>query len=282
MRLRELLQQWEGRLNAAGVDSPRLSVQLLASHVLGKSRVDMLLDAGQEVEEAKREEIERVIARRHKGEPVAYILGEKEFYGLPFAVGPGVLVPRPETELIVDKVRELYTEDEPLVVADFGAGSGALAVTLAKVFPRALVVAVELSPDAIHYIIDNAKKNGVRERVLTVRADFCRPVLRRESFDVVVSNPPYICRPQYDELSAEVREYEPQSALTPGETGLEQFDALARQACAALKDGGRFFMEIGFDQGETALKKITAAAQWTSSGGVQDLAGLDRVVWAGK
>ncbi len=192
MLLKELLRKWESELEAEGVDSPRLSVQLLAAHVLGLDRVDMLLDAGKELGGGEEAEIERLVKRRRTGEPVAYILGEKEFYGLPFAVGPGVLVPRPETELIVDRVRELHGEDEELWLADFGAGSGALAVAMAKVYSRSQVVAVELSREALPYIMKNAIRNQVGGKLLVVQADFCRPVVRSGAFHVVVANPPYI------------------------------------------------------------------------------------------
>jgi release factor glutamine methyltransferase len=281
MQLRQWLKAWEEELKRAGVDSPRLSAQLLASCVLGVGRVEMLLDAGQELEEGKREAIAALIARRRAGEPVAYILGEKEFYGLSFAVGPGVLVPRPETELMVDMVcGESGKEDEDFWIADFGSGSGALAVALAHEIPRANVVAVELSGEAAPYIRMNAARNGVADRVLVVRGDFCSPLLRAGAFQAVVANPPYIGVQEYSEISPEVREFEPKTALTPGCTGLELFAGMAAQAKRILRPRGRFFMEMGCRQGKDGLREINRKARWAEAGVVQDLAGLDRIIRA--
>ena len=214
------------------------------------------------------------IARRVQQEPVQYILGEQEFYGLRFRVTRDVLIPRPETEHVVEAVLERVPHDAPVTFCDVGTGSGAIAVALAHALLLAQLTAVDLSPAALVVAKENAERHGVAERVRFVASDLLAAV-RGERFDVVVSNPPYV---RDDEvLETQVREYEPHGALFAGPTGLEVYRRLIPEARAALVDGGWLVLEIGQGQ-RGAVAELLAG--W---GGVEfeaDLQGIARVAIA--
>ena len=272
----ELLNQCEARLS--GVDSPRLSAELLMAEVLGCSRMDLVLEKGRAVDDGDAARIEALVSRRAKGEPVAYILGRKEFYGLDFFVTPDVLIPRPETEHIVEQVESLYPVDEPLRFADLGTGSGILAVTIATLFPRATCMAMDKSSAALEVARRNGSRHGVAGRIEFVEGDFTRP-LPSGPFDLVVSNPPYVTEEEFAKASREVTSFEPTEALVSGQDGLDHFRAMLGHVSGALRSGGRFLVEIGCGQGD-AVKFITSREfpEFGTVSLLKDLAGHDRVV----
>ena len=278
--LRELLAAAAARLAAAGVDAPRLSARLLAAHVLRLDPLDILTRPDLSLSPETQARFEALVARRAAGEPVAYLVGEKEFYGLGLAVGPGVLVPRPETEHLVEAALAFFAGREGLRFADLGSGSGALAVALATHLPRSLGLAVERSAAALRYVRQNLAAHGLAARVLALRADFGRSFCRPASLDLVVANPPYVSAAEYAAVSREVAAFEPGEALTPGETGLEALDALLPQAVSALQPGGLFLCEIGAAQGPSAIELVAARPELAEAAVLPDLAGLDRVVRA--
>jgi len=277
--IRSVLAKAEEWLTARGVDAPRLSAQLLLAHALRKDRLALLLDADRPLAEAELVPFRDCVRRRGAGEPVAYILGSWEFYGLPMRVGPAVLVPRPETEGIVDAAREAFAPDTPLRFADLGTGSGCLAVALAAVFPAASGTAVDISPAALAVARANAADNGVAERVDFLEADFGRLDLPAESCDLVVSNPPYVTEAEYAELSPEVARFEPRGALVSGADGLDAARALLPRARRLLRPGGLLLVEIGWLQGEAA-RALTEAAGFSEVRVLRDLAGRQRIVKA--
>lgn len=274
--IREVIQESESRLS--GVDSPRLSAELLVAHALGVPRLTLTLDRDRALSPDELAAVESLVARRESGEPVAYILGAREFYGLDFAVSPAVLIPRPETEHIVEEVEGVYGRGETFRFADLGTGSGILAVTIAKLFPGASGVAVDISPEALAVALANAAAHGVAERIDFRLLDFTKEAVAEE-FDLIVSNPPYVTRREFEEASREVTEFEPTGALVSGEDGLDHVRAMLPGVIASLKRGGRFLMEIGFGQGQAVVGIITKnCPEFGKVRVLKDLAGLDRVV----
>ncbi len=226
--------------------------------------------------------VDALISRRESGEPVAYILGSKEFYGLDFAVSPAVLIPRPETEHIVEAVEKAYSKDRPLLFADLGTGSGILAVTVASIFPLARCTAVDISRDALEVAQGNARAHGVEDRIAFQLLDFTKETLDGE-FDLVLSNPPYVTECEFAEASREVTGFEPTGALVSGVDGLDHIRAMLPRVASMLKCGGRFYMEIGCGQGQAIIDILgNNFPQFESVEVLKDLAGWDRVVVARK
>ncbi len=276
--VRDILTKSEDYLAGKGVDSPRLSAQMLLAHVLGLERLGLFLDMDRPLSEAELARCRELVARRGKGEPAAYLVGEREFYGLSFRVTPDVLIPRPETECVVERVEARFPRDGLERFADLGTGSGCLAVTLAMRFPGWSGVAVDVSPAALGVARENARRHGVSERIEFVVGDFSVLSGRGERFGCLVSNPPYVSRAEYASLSPEVSRYEPVSALVPhprGETGGECFPVLAQVARECLSPGGVFLMEMGWTQADAARR---AFAAFDHVEVIKDLAGLDRVL----
>ena len=211
----ELLGEADALLREAGVDSPRLSAQILAARALGCDRVRLVVDARRVLGAGEAAGVRELVARRAAGEPVAYILGEKEFYGLDFAVSPAVLVPRPETEHLIEEAERRLGRDAAIHFADLGTGSGCIAVTLAVRFKDARGLALDRSAAALDVARGNARRHGVDERLQFLRGDMGGVWARAASLDLVVSNPPYVSEAEYRTVSFEVADYEPRSALVP-------------------------------------------------------------------
>jgi release factor glutamine methyltransferase len=274
--IQDVLKECESRL--FGVDSPRLSAELLAAHALGCSRLSLNLERDRVLDDREYADLDALVARREAGEPVAYILGAKEFYGLDFAVSPAVLIPRPETEHIVEAVEASFAKGQPFRFADLGTGSGILAVTIATLFPEARGEAVDISPDALDVARANAQAHNVADRLEFVLADFTDETVEG-AFDLVVSNPPYVSEPEFAAASHEVTGFEPTGALVSGPDGLDHIRAMLPGVAAMLKTGGRFFMEIGYDQAKMVIDIVLDDCPEFEEVGVQkDLSGLDRVL----
>jgi release factor glutamine methyltransferase len=219
-------------------------------------------------------QFESMLRRRLASEPVQYITGVQDFFGLPFEVSPAVLIPRPETEHLVEAVLERFSRKANPRIVDVGTGSGAIAVTLAHAIPRSRVTAVDLSSAALEVAQRNAERHGVLERVTLLQSDLLA-ALRSEEFEVVVSNPPYIA--QGEVLEPQVLNYEPRSALYAGPTGLEIYERLIPQARRVLKPQGWLVLEIGYGQ-SSALSKLLS--DWNEVRFLDDLQGIPRVVQA--
>lgn len=275
--VREILRKTEAYLAGKGVDAPKLSAQLLLAHALGLDRLGLVLAMDRPLTPDELDLYRPLVARRSRGEPVAYLLGEREFYGLDFCVTPDTLIPRPETELIVDRALELFPEGRLESFADLGTGSGCLAVALAVRFPTAVGLALDKSPAALAVAQENAKRHGVVGRLAFLEADFAALPTREGGYGLIVSNPPYVSATEYAACSREVREFEPLTALVPGPTGLEAVPVVARTAFAALTPGGRLLVEIGWKQGSEAAA-VLAGSGFADVAVRRDLAGCDRVV----
>jgi len=223
-------------------------------------------------------EFHALVERRLLGEPIQYILGETEFYGLPFLVTPGVLIPRPETEHLVEKALEVATQFMAPRIVDLGAGSGAIAVTLAHKLPHAQITAIDLSFAALAVARENAERNGVSSRIRFLCGNLLAPVAE-ERFEIVVSNPPYVPSGDRASLAVEVRDYEPALALFAGDDGLEVYRRLIPAAFAALIPGGFVALEIGFGQ-SPAIAELLAVSGFERIEFVQDLQSIPRVACA--
>lgn len=273
----DILMESEERLS--GVDSPRLSAELLAAHVLGCTRLSLVIDRHRVLNMDETKQIRELVARRAAGEPLAYIVGVKEFYGLDFSVTPDTLIPRPETEHIVEAVEVLYSKDETFHFVDLGTGSGILAVTIASLFPASTGIAVDMSPGAIAVAKNNAKMHGVDDRIVFQQGDFTTRLFDDEAFDLVVSNPPYVTAREYDEASHEVTAYEPETALVSGDDGLDHIRDMLPLVSRMLKVGGRFLVEIGWKQGRPVVQLIESLyPEFKGVCIIKDLAGHDRIV----
>jgi release factor glutamine methyltransferase len=273
LTLKKAIAAAAGRLD--GADATR-DAQLLLLHAIGIARTALFTDPDRLLTEEELAVYDAAIARRAAGEPVQYITGQQEFYGLMLKVSPAVLIPRPETELLVEAVLERLPADRETKIADVGTGSGAIAIALAYRLPKARVTAVDLSQAALAVSRDNAAVHGVTGRVRLLSSDLLAAVAG-EVFDAVVSNPPYVPEADRDSLDRQVREFEPPLALFAGDSGLDVYKRLIPQALAVLKPGGLLAMEIGFGQGEALAELL---AEWDGVEFLDDLRGIPRVALA--
>ncbi|MFL6254803.1 MAG: peptide chain release factor N(5)-glutamine methyltransferase, partial [Pyrinomonadaceae bacterium] len=252
LTIAEALREASTALRVAGLQEPRREAGTLLSHALGRDQAFIITHADEALTEAQLAGFRACVERRGAGEPFQYIAGRQEFYGLEFEVGPAVLIPRPETELLVEEALALLKGTDAPLLCDVGTGSGCIAVTLLHERRDARGFALDVSPAALAVAARNAVRHGVEERLQLLVSD-CFEALRDEEhrellFDLVASNPPYIAESDLDNLQKEVREHEPRVALTPGGDGLRIIRRLVSEAPEFLKRGGHLLIEIGFDQ----------------------------------
>ncbi|SDB12086.1 release factor glutamine methyltransferase [Desulfonatronum thiosulfatophilum] len=280
LTLRDILIKSTGYLSQKRVDSPRLSAELVIAHALGVDRLALFLDPDKPLGENELARIRPFLIRRGTGEPMAYILGHKEFYGLDFLVSKDVLIPRPDTELGVDLVLKSFPKERKLLFADVGSGSGALAVTLLTKFPNGQAIATDISLRTLGISKLNAQRHGVSERILTVQGDLLKH-LGSLCLDFIIANLPYISEDEARTLSPEVICYEPRQALIGGPKGDELFAPLLSDAMRVLKRGGCILLETGSTQAAAVHDHIQRiSANWKRVRVHKDLSGLDRFVSA--
>jgi release factor glutamine methyltransferase len=267
----EALQAARARL-AATSKNPRRDVELLLAHLLGCDPTGLLTHPERILSVEESEQFERLVERRLAAEPMQYLTGEQEFFGLRFEVSPVVLIPRPETEHLVEALLERFHREEAVRIVDVGTGSGAIAVALAHAMPRSRVTAVDLFPAALEVARRNAQRHGVMDRLTLLPSDLLAAV-DSTGFDAVVANPPYIAVGEV--LEPQVANYEPHSALYAGPTGLEIYERLIPQAARVLKPGGWLMLEIGYGQ-SPALQNLMHG--WAGVTLVNDLQGIPRVI----
>lgn len=280
MQLRQAIHAAITQLADAGIGEPRISAEVLVFHVLGCERAYLFAHPERELSATEEEQFETLIRRRASGEPLQYLTGHQEFWKADFLVSPAVLIPRPETEHLVEAVLDLvrhFALGPHLKIIDVGTGSGAIAVSLARELPEAEVHAVDLSAAALEVARLNACRLGTRVRF--AESDVLADVVRDASFDFVVSNPPYVGLGERDKVQEVVRHYEPQIAVFAGDDGLDVIRRLIPQAFEALRAGGWLLMEIGYSQSEAVMALLAA---WHNVHAVPDLAGIPRVIVARK
>lgn len=310
MDIRAVLKEGMARLRAAQIPSHTLATELLLMHALGRDRAWIYSHPEESVESATAEKFLALIARRAAGEPVQYLTGKQEFWGLEFEVTPAVLIPRPETEHVMEVALARLGERgikihmdtgaprEKLRVADVGTGSGCLAVALAWEMPHAEVFATDISAPALEVARRNAARHGVADRIHFVQCDLLsglentdlsnvRPrytvptsAQHRPLFDLIVSNPPYIAHNEAEQLQREVRDHEPHAALFGGPTGIEMYQRLIDQARGLLRHRGILVIELGHDSADRVRAIFDAQPAWTNVAITMDLAGIPRVLAA--
>ena len=285
MQVSQLIKDAALRLQNAGIPDSDLEAELLLRHILDIDRVQLFLHGGQVVANPNKLRFEECLQRRLNREPLAYIIGEREFWSLPFRVCPDVLIPRPETELLVEKAVAVLRRDFagfPRKILDVGTGSGVIAIVLALEFPEATVWALDRSVAALKVAKGNALRHGVAERLNFLAADLLSGVRPDELFQMVVANPPYVHPDAIAELQPEVRDFEPHLALDGGPDGLEIIRILSRDLGRVLCPGGWVFMEIGADQGGAVVDIFQAVEIFEELQVIPDYAGLPRILQARK
>lgn len=272
----EVLRSASQILERAGVPEARRESHSLLSFILGKDRTFLITHAEDELDDVSVRRFQDSVERRAAGEPLQYITGVQDFFGREFRVTPDVLIPRPETELLVEAALELAGPAQ--FICDVGTGSGCIAISLLCEIAEARVVAIDKSPAAIEVAKWNAENLSVSDRAVFVISD-CFEALDpgRYRFDLVVSNPPYVSEAMIGGLQREVRDHEPLIALSPGGDGLSVIRRLLQETPAFLKDNGYLMMEIGFDQGE-AVKELVDRGVWRLMGIKPDLQSIPRIV----
>ncbi len=275
MTLRSAWVQVRSRLERAGIDDAALESEVLLRHALGIDRAAFFASLEHEQDRSALRLADSLVDRRERREPLAYILGRREFYGLELRVTPAVLIPRQETELIVDCILELGRSRPGLAIADVGTGSGAIAVAAAVNLPGSRVYATDSSDAALRVARDNCRMHQVEDRVALVHGDLLQAL--GEPVDVIASNPPYVITAEIEDLASEVRR-EPVQALDGGPDGLEVIRRLFEQAPAALRPGGAMLVEIDPRQLQSVTSLASTAFPGASVSYRRDLAGLPRAV----
>jgi release factor glutamine methyltransferase len=275
---RDLAAQIAARLGAAGIENARSEAWLLLAAATGRERAALIAGGPERLGAEQQARLGELIRRRRAREPVAYILGEKEFWSLRFEVGPGVLIPRPETETVVEAVLAgLPDRARALRLLDLGVGSGCLLLALLSELPRATGLGVDDSAAALAVAGRNAERLGLAARSSFRLGHWGGGV--RERFDVIVSNPPYVAESEWDHLAPEIRGFEPRAALVAGPDGLAAYRALAPHCARLLARGGLCALEVGFGQGD-ALARMLAEQGLIAIERRRDLAGIERCLLA--
>jgi len=285
VRLGEALKQGAELLANGNVPSPRITAEVLLMHAARCDRAHLYAHSDRELTDSEWVHYGRSLKDRLEGKPTQYITGHQEFWGLDFLVNPAVLIPRPETELVVEAavetVRRHFPPGSSVTIADVGTGSGCIAIALATELPQAHLIALDHSPEALQAARENARRLGVEARIRFERSDLLHlssgeplPPLR-----LVVSNPPYVSTKDAENVMPEVRRYEPPAAVFAGESGLEAYTRLIPQAAGLLESGGWLVLELGYDV-EEGVRQLLAGGEWDEIEWRRDLAGIVRVVMA--
>ncbi len=282
LTLRALVAECAAVLELAQVEAAPKTASLLVRELLGLDLSALIAFPERPVAEEDAARVRAALTRRAAGEPLQYITGHQEFFGLDFIVTPAVLIPRPETEHIIEAVLD-HCRERTLTaprILDVGTGSGCIAVTLAVKLPKANVTAVDISPDSLEVAKTNAACHGVADRMTFLESDFLSAFTHRDDllpYDIVASNPPYIPTREFDGLQREVRDHEPYRALIGGERGTEAYEILLKDVPARLAPGGVFICEVGFNQAARIID-IGEAAGWTCVRIVTDMQSIERTL----
>ena len=276
MTIKDIIVKYSKELEEIS-PTPRLDVETLLQKVLGVDRLYILLNLERVLSEDEEQLFNKFINERLNNRPIAYIVGNREFMGLDFFVKEGVLIPRPDTEVLVEEVIELAKKKGAKNILDIGTGSGAITVSLAKYLENVKVTSVDISDIALEIGKRNAISNEVDDRINFVKSDLFTNIDKETKFDIIVSNPPYIKREVIDTLDKQVKDYEPYNALEGGVDGLDFYRAITKQAKEYLKKGGILAYEVGHDQSED-VSKLMEMDGYTNIYTRKDLQQIDRVV----
>lgn len=277
----QVLKQSRQVLASAGIDTAAQEVLWLLEYALHTTPIKLHTDGQRRLTPSECAEIQRLVARRAAREPLQYILGTQEFCGLEIAVSPEVLIPRPETELVVEETLLCVALHRPSVIVDVGTGSGCIAVAVASVLPQASIYAIDASGSALAVARRNLERHHPGRDVTCLAGDLCQPLEAiglSSAVDVIVSNPPYVSERAWQGLQPEVRDHEPRTALVGGVTGTEVHDRLLAQAWRFLAPGGWLIMEVGMGQAEAVCQSALESGRYAEPTVRKDAAGIDRIV----
>ena len=284
--IQKLLTWLTDYLTQKQVDSPRLSAELLLSDVLAMKRIELYMHFDKVVEQEKLDTLRGLVKRAGEQEPIGYLIGRTEFYSLELAVCPDCLIPRPETELLVERAIEfLRTRQGDQHVLDLCTGCGCIAIAIAKNFPTAKVIATDISDGTLSTAAQNIKKHKLEDKITLLAGDLFEPIIRQldsPAFDLIVSNPPYVSQPEFEKLDKNVKDYEPRIALHGGADGLDVYRRIVADADKFLKHDAALMLEIGYAQGPAIRKLLEQKGQFTSVSIEKDLINNDRTVIAKK
>ncbi|MBP2027996.1 release factor glutamine methyltransferase [Acetoanaerobium pronyense] len=280
MTIKELIAF--GMDELSNTQNPRLDSELIIGYVLQKERLYLILNLEESIEENKEKKIKEYLSLRKSGTPIHYILKEREFMGMDFLVEKSVLIPRPDTEILVEElIKELkdsnLNEKKDILGIEIGPGSGIISISLLKEFSNLKIIACDINPSAIELTRKNSIRHGVKDRLDVREGSLFHKIEGNIKADFIVSNPPYIKKDVIKTLQIEIREHEPLDALDGGEDGLDFYRAIVRDGSNFLNKGGIMAFEIGYDQGE-AVKTVMNGSGYEDISVYKDLAGLDRVV----
>jgi release factor glutamine methyltransferase len=281
--LREALQSTTQTLRRAGIADASVEAELLLGHVLGMSKTQLYTEPERSLTSVEAEHLCHLVRRRLDHEPAAYILGHCEFYGIDFYIDYHTFIPRPETELLVEKAVELAQRishgEEQITVADIGTGCGAIAISLALALPQAKIYATDISASALQVAEINCRRHGVNGRAQLLQGNLLEPL--PQPVDMIVANLPYIKGCEFGDLSPEIRDYEPIMALASGKDGLDKIQQMLEWMPGKLSHGACFLLEIGQGQGEMVTSLIKSYFPQASIELISDLGGIERVVEVG-
>jgi len=281
--LREALQSVTQTLRRAGIADASVEAELLLGHILGISKTQLYIEPERSLTSVETEHLCHLVRRRLDHEPAAYILGHCEFYGIDFCIDCHTFIPRPETELLVEKAVELASrishQGKRITIADVGTGCGAIAISLALALPQAKIYATDISASALQVAEMNCRRHAVSSQVELLQGNLLEPL--SQPVDMIVANLPYIKSCEFKDLSPEVRNFEPTTALAGGEDGLGKIQQILEQMPGKLNYGGCFLLEIGQGQGRMVTSLIKSYFPQASMELISDLGGIERVVKVG-
>ena len=271
--IRDVLNWTRGYFEAAGIVQPRLEAEILLAHTLDVERLNLYISPDQPLSSDERSRYRTIVKQRREGTPLQHLIGEVQFFGLRFRVSRDALIPRPETEELLDHILTLVPREQDIACLDLGTGTGVIAVCLARYFPRATVTALDCSDRALELARVNAALNGVEDRIAFIKSHWFDVVEGR--FDLIASNPPYVAEEEMTALAAEVRDHEPRIALDGGPGGLREIASLIEAAPEYLDSNGLLFLEIGQGQGSEVSRRLMGRG-YTDVRLEADLAGKER------
>lgn len=278
MNIGSLLNLATKMLNSKKIDTARLDSQLILGKVLNKDKIYLMINSNEEVEEKDEEEFLKLINKRMENMPVRYILGEVDFMGLDFYIEEGVLIPRSDAEVLVEEVLKIIDKDKELNLCDLCSGSGAIGISLAHYRKNIMVDLIDFYEKPEKISKKNIVRNKLENQVKFIKSDLLKePIKELKRYDIIVSNPPYIKENVIDTLMDDVKNYEPRTALSGGDSGLIFYERIVEESKKALKENGILAFEIGYDQGDS-VRNIMKNGGYIDINVVKDLAGLDRVV----
>jgi release factor glutamine methyltransferase len=282
--IQKLLTWITDYLTQRKVDAPRLSAELLLSHVLGLKRIELYTQYNQPVAQEQLDRLRELVKGAGQHEPVAYLVGRTEFYSMEFDVTPDCLIPRPETELLVQRAIEfLRKRTGPQLVCDLCTGCGVIAVAIARNVPDAKVIATDISESALGVAAQNVEKHKLQERVELRRGDLFEPLVAQlDLFDVITCNPPYVSETEYEALEKNVKDYEPRLALHAGADGLDFYRRIAAKVDGYVKSDGVLLLEIGYQQGEAVRELFERSGLFAEVRTEKDINRNDRIIVAQK